>query len=177
MSDFSAALRRLHATHNIRPVYQAVHAADVACAQVVTGVCSSSRMWPERVQVKAFAYGRPLPASVPLLYRHREPAGEVLELRYSEAGELCVTARIDLPAAWTCNAFSVGMGRVDVEWMNLEDPRTFHALITRVHSIEEISVTPIPRDAGARVQSRRAVNGYDKCLRELQRIKTLLQAA
>jgi hypothetical protein len=135
-------------------------------------------MWPERVRVAPFAYGARLPAGVPLLYRHRprEIAGEVLELTYDAEGALRVEARVELSAARSCNGFSIGLGPVDVEWFNVDDPRAFFVAITRVYEIREVSLTPFGRDPGARIQTRRPVNAYDNCFREVRKIRTLLAA-
>jgi hypothetical protein len=62
----------------------------------------------------------------------REIAGEVLELTYDAEGALRVEARVELPAARSCNGFSIGLGPVDVEWFNVDDPRAFFVAITRV---------------------------------------------
>lgn len=176
--DFSAALRRLHERHHVRPAFKAVHPAVADGPQIVSGIVSSSAaMWPERVRIADHAFTGALKRQLPpLLYRHREVAGELMEWGY-DGRDLRVTARVDLAAAWTANGFSLGFGPIDVSWFNVDDARTFFVSIDRVHAISEISVTPLPRDSNARVLSRRPVNTYDLALREVRRAKTLLMAA
>ena len=180
MSDFNRALRRLHERHGVRPRFTAVHAAQATPGPVIVeGFASTVTAWPERILVAPFAYGAKLPTRFPpLLYRHRphEIAGTIEDLEYDAAGTLWVRARVEHHEAKLCDAFSIGLGEVDVEWANIDDARAFYVAITKVHAIEEISQTPVPRNPAARVQVRRTPNAYDNCLREMRKIKTLLAA-
>jgi YD repeat-containing protein len=89
----------------------------------------------------------------PLLFRHREPAGEILSLDYDARGRLIVDARIDHPEARRCSGLSVAATIQRYELRDQDDPERFHALILQA-DLDEISITPTPCNPDCIITSR-----------------------
>ena len=63
----------------------------------------------------------------PLLFRHREPAGEILKIEYDARGRLIVDGRVDHLEARRCNGLSVAATIHRYELREQDDPQKFHA--------------------------------------------------
>jgi hypothetical protein len=90
---------------------------------------------------------------IPLRYCHGEEAGTIEELHYDGHGRLLVCARVNHPQARRAPAFSVAATVEKWELRNVDDPQTFHALITQA-TLDEVSLTDKPCNPHALVRSR-----------------------
>jgi len=114
----------------------------------------------------------------PLLFRHREPAGEILSLAYDARGRLLVDARVDHVEARRCSGLSVAATIVKYELRDQDDPQNFHALITRA-DLDEISLTPTPCNPACVVTSRISVSPaletYDLAAKGISRLMEVVE--
>jgi hypothetical protein len=89
----------------------------------------------------------------PLLYRHREPAGEITFIGHDTLGRLVISARVDLPDARRCEGLSIAATVGAFKVLDGDDPRAYRALITAA-TLDEVSLTPEPADLSCRVITR-----------------------
>jgi hypothetical protein len=105
-----------------------------------------------RVRGWALTWPRQLP---PLLVSHDAavPAGEILELWYSERGALQVRARVTHRAAARYQGLSIGAVVEKWELRHVEDPCRFEGVVTQ-GVLTELSLTPRPTAACALIHTR-----------------------
>lgn len=105
----------------------------------------------------------PFKQNVPLLYRHRRPAGEVLEVRRTDDG-LYVRALVHDDEAKRCTHFSVAATVHGYQLRDVDNSERFHALVTCA-TLDEITLTNAPANPAAMVRHRyrqsAAVEFYD----------------
>src|SRR3954447_9919121 len=135
-------LRKLMARHNVIPEPHIVPLLEpVDHDMILSGFASTDDLdlMQQKFRKWAFTLGRfePLP---PLLFRHGEPAGEILELHNDDSGRLVIRARVTHPLAKRCSHFSVGATVQKWELRDADDPAKFHGLITQA-TIDEVSLT------------------------------------
>jgi hypothetical protein len=113
-----------------------------------------------------------------LLFRHREPAGEILSLAYDTRGRLLVDARVDHVEARRCSGLSVAATIVKYELRDQDDPQNFHALITRA-DLDEVSLTASPCNPACVVTSRISVSPaletYDLAAKGITRLMEVVE--
>lgn len=102
-------LARLAQRHRVAPTNScALPLAEPASRPVlITGIACADTIDQERMRFRSRSLTF-LPWRLPpLLFRHREPAGEILKLAYDARGRLLVEARVDHPEARRCSGLSV----------------------------------------------------------------------
>jgi hypothetical protein len=96
---------------------------------IVEGLASLAVIDNQRTKVAAHCW-MPFRKSIPLLFRHGRPAGEVLEVRNTDKG-LHVRSLVHDEEAKRYSHFSVTATVHGFQLRDVDDPERFHALITR----------------------------------------------
>jgi hypothetical protein len=150
---------------------------------IISGMAMSCSVDQERMRFRPWSLSY-LPWRPPqLLFRHKEPAGEILKLRDDAKGRLVIEARVDHPEARRCAGLSVAATIEAYELREIDDPDSYHALITRAR-LDEISLTPTPADPKCTVTSRLPVSplpeyfdlarkGVDNLIRQVELLQQL----
>lgn len=140
-------LSQLARRHGVTPgISCALPLADPSARPVtISGIAAAPTVDQERMAFAPHALMY-LPWKLPrLMFRHREPAGQVLSLAYDAHGRLILDARVDHPEGRRTNGLSVCATIQRYEIIDADDPQRFHALITRADlDAGEISLTPTP---------------------------------
>jgi YD repeat-containing protein len=138
-------LAQLAQRHRVTPTISCALplAAPASRPVLISGIAASTTVDQDRMRFRSRALVF-LPWRLPpLLFRHREPAGEILKLDYDARGRLLVEARVDHVEARRCSGLSLAATIVQYELRDQDDPENFHALITGA-DLDEISITPTP---------------------------------
>jgi hypothetical protein len=143
------AIKRLQRQYNVAPVAHAIPLAPaVDYPVIVEGLASTGHLDGDRTKVSPFAFGLLRP--VPLLFKHREPAGSVEAISYTADGAVWIKARVTHYGAKMCGAFSIAC-RV-LQYQIVQGP-DFHAVITDAE-LTEVSLTDVPSNIYCTVQNR-----------------------
>lgn len=143
--------------------------------QVLEGYASTCCLDLDRVQMRRFAFGYPLPKDLPpLLFKHDvdQPAGRVQSLEYDDEGNLRIRAVVDHPLARRMGAFSIGAKVLDYE-MRDADGENFYALISSAELVE-ISCTDSPANPRALVKHRYPASAEVQFLEDVKQKVVLL---
>jgi hypothetical protein len=147
-------LTRLARHHGVNPV-RGRHIEPLRPAIGATEVCLEgfiTRYSADLTRVKfgkySLAWSRhPFP---PLRYRHEGIIGEIHGLEYRPSG-LWISCRTGSPQGARAGAFSLAAEIDDFVIRDADDPRSFHAEVTRARLIE-VSLVHEPADPAALVQ-------------------------
>jgi YD repeat-containing protein len=132
-------------------------AAPASRPVLISGIAAANTIDQERMKFRPWSLTFLPWKPPPLLFRHHEPAGEILKLAYDARGRLLVEARVDHPEARRCQGLSVAATIERYELREQDDPERFHALILQAQ-LDEISLTPTPACADCVVTSRLPAN-------------------
>jgi hypothetical protein len=171
------AIKRLQRQYDVTPVAHAIPLSPaVDYPVIVEGLASTGHLDGDRAKVSPFAFGLLRP--VPLLYKHREPAGSVEAISYTADGAVWIKARVTHYGAKMCGAFSVACRVLQYQILNA-DSADFHAVITNAE-LTEVSLTDVPSNIHCTVQSRYPSADFYWLLGQkvdcLQRMAMLLQS-
>jgi hypothetical protein len=144
----------------------------------ITGIASSPTIDQDRMLFRSHSLTFLPWKPPPLLYRHREPAGEIETIEYDSRGRLIISARVDHAEARRCNGLSVAATIKAYELRDQDDPKAFHAVILAA-DLDEVSLTPTPACADCVVTSRMPAspNGefYDTARRGIEQCMLIVE--
>ena len=122
-------------------------------AVMITGIASSASIDQERMLFRGWSLNFLPWRPPPLLFRHREVAGEIEHIEHDAKGRLIVQARVDHSEAKRCGGLSVAATIRKYELRDIDDPQRYHAVILEA-DLDEISLTPTPCSSDCVVTSR-----------------------
>jgi HK97 family phage prohead protease len=186
-------LARLAKHHRIAPPSPVMIAltAPVEHSMIVEGYAAVTGLDLTRQRLRPFAFrnsclliDQPRP---PLYWKHDEtkPVGEILSLKYDDAGCVRIKCRVDDPLARRAGAFSIGC--VVHKWsLHDETSPDYFALIEQA-SITEVSLTDVPAQPQCIVTARypqsarvelleHAARGIDNIQRQIAILATMAAA-
>ncbi|MET3334601.1 MULTISPECIES: hypothetical protein [Bradyrhizobium] len=149
-------LKRLALRHGATETASHIHPLQPATDHdlIFVGLAATSDIDQARMRFRPWCFSfLPWQKLPPLLFRHSEPAGELLEMSHDDRGNLAVRARVSHSLAKRCSHFSVAATVQEWELRDINDPANFHGLI-KCCAIDEISITDRPCNTEAKVLYR-----------------------
>jgi hypothetical protein len=127
----------------------------------ICGIAASNSLDNERMKFRPWALSFLPWRPPPLLFRHREPCGEITKIWHDERGRVRIEARVDHAEAKQCQGLSVAATIQRYELRDQNDPQSFHALILQA-DLDEISLTPAPCCPDCVVTNRIAASPHNE---------------
>jgi hypothetical protein len=147
-----ARLAKHHGIPGPVPVHEPLH-PPTGGPMIFIGVAAATTVDRERLVFRHYAFTWSHDLLPPLLFKHRERAGTIDELRYDEFGRLRVTATVEHPTARRCSHFSVGCSPHEFAILDPDDPNKFRAQVNSA-VLDEISITDVPSNPDSKALHR-----------------------